>query len=107
LKQKANGTPRRISFGAAGPPSPKYSNPSWLEQLRVFHKLAIRYRLGFVEAGPPSLKLPSSLWQASPRQAGTAGCTWRIEYEGALYHVFSRGNNQQDIFSPMMIDMCF
>ena len=23
---------------------------------------------------------------------------WRIEYEGALYHVFSRGNNQQDIF---------
>ena len=23
---------------------------------------------------------------------------WRIEYEGALYHVFSRGNNQQNIF---------
>ena len=23
---------------------------------------------------------------------------WRIEYGGALYHVFSRGNNQQDIF---------
>ena len=23
---------------------------------------------------------------------------WRIEYEGALYHVFSRGNHQQDIF---------
>jgi hypothetical protein len=23
---------------------------------------------------------------------------WRIEYEGVLYHVFSRGNNQQDIF---------
>ena len=23
---------------------------------------------------------------------------WRIEYEGALYRVFSRGNNQQDIF---------
>ena len=23
---------------------------------------------------------------------------WRIEYEGALYHVFSRGNNQQYIF---------
>lgn len=23
---------------------------------------------------------------------------WRIEYEGALYHVFSRGNNQQDIY---------
>ena len=23
---------------------------------------------------------------------------WRIEYEGALYHVFSRDNNQQDIF---------
>jgi len=43
LKQKANGAPRRLSFGAAG-------------------------------------------------------CTWRIEYEGALYHVFSRGNNQQDIF---------
>jgi hypothetical protein len=23
---------------------------------------------------------------------------WRIEYEDALYHVFSRGNNQQYIF---------
>jgi len=23
---------------------------------------------------------------------------WRIQYEGALYHVFSRGNHQQDIF---------
>jgi REP element-mobilizing transposase RayT len=23
---------------------------------------------------------------------------WRIQYEGALYHVFSRGNNQQDIY---------
>ena len=23
---------------------------------------------------------------------------WRIEYEGALYHVFSRGNIQQNIF---------
>ena len=23
---------------------------------------------------------------------------WRLQYEGALYHVFSRGNNQQDIF---------
>jgi len=23
---------------------------------------------------------------------------WRIEYEGVLYHVFSRGNYQQDIF---------
>ena len=23
---------------------------------------------------------------------------WRIEYEGALYPVFSCGNNQQDIF---------
>lgn len=23
---------------------------------------------------------------------------WRIEYEGALYHVFSRGNGRQDIF---------
>ena len=23
---------------------------------------------------------------------------WRIEYEGALYHVFSRGNNKQNIF---------
>ena len=23
---------------------------------------------------------------------------WRIEYEGALYRVFSRGNNRQDIF---------
>ena len=23
---------------------------------------------------------------------------WRIEYEGALYHVLSRGNERQDIF---------
>jgi len=23
---------------------------------------------------------------------------WRIEYKGALYHVFSRGNEQRDIF---------
>ena len=23
---------------------------------------------------------------------------WRIEYDGALYHVLSRGNEQQDIF---------
>jgi len=23
---------------------------------------------------------------------------WRIQYEGALYHIFSRGNNQQDIY---------
>ncbi|MBC2716601.1 MAG: hypothetical protein HF978_14955 [Desulfobacteraceae bacterium] len=22
---------------------------------------------------------------------------WRIEYDGALYHVLSRGNNRQDI----------
>ena len=27
-----------------------------------------------------------------------AGCPWQIEYEGALYHVFSRGNKQQNIF---------
>jgi REP element-mobilizing transposase RayT len=47
---------------------------------------------------PPSLKLPSSLWQASPRQAAVASCPWRIEYEGALYHVFSRGNNHQGNF---------
>ena len=46
---------------------------------------------------PPSLKLPSSLLQASPRQAGAAGCGWGIEYEGALYHVLSRGNEKQDI----------
>jgi hypothetical protein len=57
FETKGEWHPRRISFGAAGPPSLKYSNPSWLEQLRVFHKLEIRYRLGFVEAGPPSLKL--------------------------------------------------
>jgi len=25
-------------------------------------------------------------------------CPWRIEYEGALYHLSSRGNNQQNIF---------
>jgi len=47
---------------------------------------------------PPSLKLPSWLWQASPRQAGVASCPWQIEYEGALYHVLSRGNNQRYIF---------
>lgn len=23
---------------------------------------------------------------------------WRIEFEGALYHILSRGNQQQDIF---------
>jgi hypothetical protein len=46
----------------------------------------------------PLLKLLSSLWQASPRQAGVAGCPWRLENEGALYHVFSRGNNHQRIF---------
>ena len=23
---------------------------------------------------------------------------WRIEYEGALYHVLSRGNEQRDIY---------
>jgi len=23
---------------------------------------------------------------------------WRIEYEGALYHVLSRGNDKRDIF---------
>jgi REP element-mobilizing transposase RayT len=23
---------------------------------------------------------------------------WRIEYEGALYHILSRGNEQRDIF---------
>jgi putative transposase len=26
------------------------------------------------------------------------GRTWRIEYEGALYHILSRGNEQKDIF---------
>jgi putative transposase len=26
------------------------------------------------------------------------GRAWRIEYEGALYHVLSRGNEQRDIF---------
>jgi len=24
---------------------------------------------------------------------------WRIEFEGALYHILSRGNQRQDIFS--------
>ncbi|MGD8290063.1 MAG: hypothetical protein PVF37_00065 [Desulfobacterales bacterium] len=24
---------------------------------------------------------------------------WRIEYEGALYHLFSRGNDRNDIFA--------
>ncbi|MBW2602837.1 MAG: transposase [Deltaproteobacteria bacterium] len=26
------------------------------------------------------------------------GRVWRIEYEGALYHMLSRGNEQKDIF---------
>jgi hypothetical protein len=26
------------------------------------------------------------------------GRAWRIEYEGALYHILSRGNEQGDIF---------
>jgi putative transposase len=26
------------------------------------------------------------------------GRAWRIEYEGALYHIFSRGNERGDIF---------
>ena len=26
------------------------------------------------------------------------GRAWRIEYEGGLYHVLSRGNERQDIF---------
>jgi len=26
------------------------------------------------------------------------GRAWRIEYEGALYHILSRGNEQKDIF---------
>jgi len=33
-----------------------------------------------------------------PRQVGAAGCAWLIEYEGALYHVLSRGNEKQGIF---------
>jgi len=28
---------------------------------------------------------------------GAASCAWRIEYEGALYHVLSRGNEQGPI----------
>jgi len=26
---------------------------------------------------------------------------WRIEFAGALYHILSRGNQRQDIFSDM------
>jgi putative transposase len=26
------------------------------------------------------------------------GRAWRIEYEGALYHILSRSNEQKDIF---------
>ena len=26
------------------------------------------------------------------------GRPWRIEYEGALYHILSRGNEQKDVF---------
>jgi putative transposase len=26
------------------------------------------------------------------------GRAWRIEFEGALYHILSRGNEQKDIF---------
>ncbi|WDN88712.1 hypothetical protein BuS5_01680 [Desulfosarcina sp. BuS5] len=28
------------------------------------------------------------------------GRAWRIEYEGGLYHVLSRGNERKDIFHP-------
>jgi hypothetical protein len=31
-------------------------------------------------------------------QYGAASWPWQIEYEGVLCHVFSRGNNQQNIF---------
>ena len=27
------------------------------------------------------------------------GRSWRIEFDGALYHALSRGNEQQNIFS--------
>ncbi len=30
---------------------------------------------------------------------------WRIEYEGALYHVLSRGNERQDIFTDNDLDL--
>ena len=29
---------------------------------------------------------------------GIMGRAWRIEYEGALYHILSRGNEQKEIF---------
>jgi hypothetical protein len=29
---------------------------------------------------------------------GVASCAWRLEYEGALYHVLSRGNEGRPIF---------
>ncbi|MFH2218936.1 MAG: hypothetical protein ABII68_04670 [Pseudomonadota bacterium] len=32
---------------------------------------------------------------------------WRIEYEGALYHVLSRGNEQRDIFLEDKDRHCF
>ena len=42
------------------------------------------------------------IWKThgTPRRLsyGPESCPWRIEYEGPLYHVFSRSNNQQDIF---------
>ena len=54
--------------------------------------LSFRPRFGKLR---PSLQLRRD---KSPKQAGAASCAWRIEYEGALYHVLSRGNQQRPIF---------
>ena len=32
---------------------------------------------------------------------------WRIEFEGALYHILSRGNEQRDIFLENEDRNCF
>ena len=32
---------------------------------------------------------------------------WRIEFKGTLYHVFSRGNEQEDIFWDEEYRICF
>ena len=53
----------------------------------------LSFRLRFGEL-PPSLQLRRD---KSPRQAGAAGCAWRIEYEGALYRVLSRDKEGRNI----------
>ena len=41
---------------------------------------------------------------ALPQGFVAARCPWRIEYDGSLYHFFSRGNNQQDILCDIHVE---